>query len=612
MSKYWRVLNSVGETFFSPTLSRPNRINREHVSYRLTRTALVLCSENNRRDEWINTTQRNIGPDKKKGLISQQSARSRDTPEQETGVVCQPRKIEPKTNPESFEFPCEKRSHLLHHFSLRKLVELTKPRLNKFFFENPRFFHFELSGGLSARSVASEALCMKKSHQETPTPALVHQARRLLLSASLDIGPQVECREVADILAAATYFGLGNDCALVRQCVEWCKKYEREIQPETMGTVVKACATLGDTVSTEVVSNLSIRAMRLSRYFDSKAVTQLISAFSEAGVFQDKLALYLSRRFVTLGKIGEFNCKQLVTIISGLAKSKYHNVHIRSVISRRISYLREQFKASDLVPLVVGVARLRIREERIIKKLAAKSVEIAEQMTSTQVCTLFQAFAYFGVKYDQLFGVLTNRAVELMDAFTAKHISLTLASFQKISISNPELFDNLAERAMSVMQDHDSADIAHILSSLVHFGITDDELLRRLAEQSIATASLFTEKQLTVTLYAFAKLNYVHQDFLRAMASKVAQLCGIMTADQLRSVLWAFAKLSFKEDEKLIRTLLGKAYSLHFEFFRNNENAEEIEEIFDAFGREICPELYDLYISRDSPPASPPSEKFDG
>ena len=472
----------------------------------------------------------------------------------------------------------------------------------------PLFFqHFSrrrhghlVSGGIAAKAVAEQSLRMKKTHMESPTPALSQQARRMLLSASLHTGPSVDSREVAQVLDAATYFGLGNDCAIVREAVEWCKSHDREIDTEAMGPIVLACSTLpGDAAAEEVVALLGIRAMRGARYLDARSITALISAFAAAGVFKDKLALYLSRRFVTLGKIGEFSCKQMVRVVTALSKARYHDHSIRQVIGRRISFLKEQFQVNDLVCLIVGVAKMRIREERIIKKLAGKSVELAEEMSATHVCTLFQAFSMFGVKYDQLFGVLTNRAVELMDEFSAKHISLTLASFQRISISNPELFDNLAERSMAVMAEHDAADVTHIYSALVHFGISDEELLKRLAEQCVSVCDGFEPQQLVQCMYAIGKLNFHHEGFMDAMGRRILYSANRMDARQLRMVLWALAKLDQRENEKLIRALLAKAYALHFEFFRNSEGAEEIEDIFDIFGREMCPELYDMYLSRD-------------
>ncbi|KNH05471.1 hypothetical protein XU18_3442 [Perkinsela sp. CCAP 1560/4] len=473
----------------------------------------------------------------------------------------------------------------------------------------PRFFAWYarrgqaniVSGGMAAKAVAEQAYKMKRAHMEAPAASLTHQARRMLLSASLLTGAPVDSREVAQLLDAATYFGLGNDCTIVREGVEWCKTHDREIETEVMGAIVLSCATLkGDTLADEVISLLGIRSMRNARYLDARSITTLIAAFSAAGVFKDKLALYLSRRFVTLGKIGEFNCRQMVRIVTGLSMARYHNYDIRKTIGRRITFLREQFQVNDLVALVVGIAKMRIKEERIIKKIAGKSVELAEEMTATHVCTLFQAFSMFGVKYDQLFGVLTNRAVELMDEFSAKHISLTLASFQRISISNPELFDNLAERSMAVMAEHDSNDITHIFGALVHFEITDEELLKQLAEQSVAVCDGFAPKQLVKCIYSIGKLNFQHHGFMEALGKRVLYSANIMHAAQLREVLWALAKLNYRENEKLIRVLMNKAHALHFEFFRNTDGAEEIEDIFDTFGRDVCPELYDMYLTRDA------------
>ena len=475
------------------------------------------------------------------------------------------------------------------------------PHLPRFLTHTYRSYNEIVSGGIAAKAVAEQAYRMKRTHREAPAPALAQQARRMLLSASLNTGTPVDSREVARILDAATYFGLGNDCALIRECIEWCKRNDKVIDTDVMGPIVMACATLqGDTQASEVIALLGIRVMRTARYLDASAVTALIASFAAAGVLKDKLAFYLSKRFVTLGKMGEFNCKQLVRVVTGLANARYHDNGMRQTIGRRISYLREQFQVKDLVNLVVGVAKMRIREERILKKLAAKSVELAEEMTATHVCTVFQAFSMFGVKYDQLFGVLTNRAVELMDEFSAKHISLTLASFQKISISNPELFDNLAERSMSVMEEHDAADVTHIFGALVHFGISDDELLKRLSEQTVSVLDAFETGQLVNCIYSIGKLGFQHDEFLTAMGKRVLLDCGRMNAQQLRMVLWALAKLNYREDGKLVEVLLKKAYALHFEFFRNTDGAEEIEEIFDTFGREMCPALYDMYLSRDA------------
>ena len=71
-----------------------------------------------------------------------------------------------------------------------------------------------------------------------------------------------------------------------------------------------------------------------------------------------------------------------------------------------------------------------------------------------------------------------------------------------------------------------------------------------------------------------------------------------MHANQLREILWALAKLNYRENEKLIRVLMFRALALHFEFFRDTDGAEEIEDIFDIFGRDVCPDLYEMYLNR--------------
>ncbi len=449
---------------------------------------------------------------------------------------------------------------------------------------------------LSARNIAIEANQMKKLHIDRGNPMLAQQARRMLFATSI-AGQGIDARSVALLLNTAVYFGMESDARIVRECVDYCLKNDKLITMDVIPIVVTACATLKSKDAREVIEMQAQKALRNSKFLDSKDVTNIISAFSKTNIRHEKLFLFLSKRVQTLGRLGEFEASHLVILANAFARLQFRDKALFGTIARRAMSLRERMTVHELVPLIVSFSKIGLKDTKLSKRFAAKAMEYVDQMNAMHVAQLFQAFAYFGVRYDQLFGVLTNRAVELIDEFNAQYIAVTLHAFQKISINNPELFDNLAERALAVVADHDARDIAKTIMALAHFGLKDVELFARLASHAASLADQFDPHSLVSTVYAFAKTNFVQQDIAVALSERSVHLCRHFDASDTRKVIWAFAKFGVR-DPKVLGPLFNRAMALHFDFFADPAGAEEVEEIFDEFGDQHCQALYQVYMSR--------------
>lgn len=450
---------------------------------------------------------------------------------------------------------------------------------------------------LSARNIATEALQMKKLHQERGgNPMLAQQARRVLFATSIT-GQNIDARSIALLLNTAVYFGMESDARVVRECIDFCLKNDKFISLDIMPIVVTACATLQSRDAREVIELQAIKATRNARFLDAKGVTNVISAFSKTGINHEKLFGLLSMRVQTLARVGEFEAAHLVILANAFARLRFREQHVFSAIARRAMSLRERVTVNELVPLINAFSKAGLKDPKLSKRFAGKAMEYVDQMNAEQVALMFQAFAYFGIRYDQLFGVLTNRAVELIDEFNAQYISTTLASFQRIGINNPELFDNLAERALAVVQDHDAKDIALTVTALAHFGLKDEELFKRLASHAASIADQFDPVGLVNTIHAFARTFFLQEDMVVALSERCVYVCRHLDANQVRRLLWSLAKFQVK-DPRILTPVFNRCLTLHQDFFSDPMGGEEIEEIFDVFGPSFCPPLYQLYMSR--------------
>ncbi|GET86223.1 hypothetical protein, conserved [Leishmania tarentolae] len=450
---------------------------------------------------------------------------------------------------------------------------------------------------LSARNIATEALQMKKLHQERGcNPMLAQQARRVLFATSIT-GQNVDARSVALLLNTAVYFGMESDARVVRECIDFCLKNDKFISLDILPVVVTACATLKSRDAREVIELQAMKATKNARFLDAKGVTNIISAFSKTGINHEKLFGLLSMRVQTLARVGEFEAAHLVILANAFARLRFREQHVFSAIARRAMSLRERVTVNELVPLINSFSKAGLKDPKLSKRFAGKAMEYVDQMNAEQVAMMFQAFAYFGIRYDQLFGVLTNRAVELIDEFNAQYISTTLASFQRIGINNPELFDNLAERALAVVQDHDAKDIALTVTALAHFGLKDEELFKRLASHAASIADQFDPMGLVNTIHAFARTFFLQEDMVVALSERCIYVCRHLDANQVRRLLWSLAKFQVK-DPRILTPVFNRCLTLHQDFFSDPMGGEEIEEIFDIFGPNFCPPLYQLYMSR--------------
>nr|CCC90604.1 unnamed protein product [Trypanosoma congolense IL3000] len=454
---------------------------------------------------------------------------------------------------------------------------------------------------LSARNIATEALQMKKLHQERGgNPMLAQQARRVLFATSI-AGQNLDARSVALLLNTAVYFGMESDAKLVRECIDYCLKNDKLITVDVLPIVVTACATLKSRDAREVIEMQAQKAARNAKYLDAKDVTNIISAFSKTGINHEKLFSFLSRRVQTLARVGEFEAAHLVILANAFSRLRYRDKFLFGAIARRAMSLRERVTVNELVPLIVAFSKIGLKDPKLSKRFATKAMEYVDQMNAEQVASMFMAFAYFGIRYDQLFGVLTNRAVELIDEFNAQFISTTLNAFQRIGINNPELFDNLAERALAVVQDHDARDISKTVTALAHFGLKDEELFKRLASHAASIADQFDALGLVNTAHAFARTNFLQQDMAIALSERSVYLCRLLDASETRRLLWALAKFQVR-DPKILTPVFNRCLALHYDFFADPTGSEEVEEIFDFYGPNFCPPLYQLYISRGSSP----------
>lgn len=450
---------------------------------------------------------------------------------------------------------------------------------------------------LSARHVATEALQMKKLHQERGgNPMLAQQARRVLFATSI-AGQQIDARSVALLLNTAVYFGMESDARVVRECIDYCLKNDKFISLEILPVVVTACATLKSRDAREVIEVQAIKAAKNAKYLDAKGVTNIISAFSKTGIHHEKMFGLLSKRVQTLARVGEFEAAHLVILANAFSRLRFRDKYVFGSIARRAMSLRERVTVNELVPLIVSFSKAGLKDAKLSKRFASKAMEYVDQMSAEQVAQLFQAFAYFGIRYDQLFGVLTNRAVELIDEFNAQLISTTLAAFQRIGINNPELFDNLAERALAVVQDHDARDISKTVTALAHFGLKDEELFKRLASHAATIADDFDALGLVNTVHAFARTNFLQEDMAVALSERSSYLCRHLDGGEVRRLLWALGRFQIR-DLRILTPVFNRSLALQNEFFGDPTGSEEIEEIFDAYGSNFCPPLYQLYLSR--------------
>lgn len=450
---------------------------------------------------------------------------------------------------------------------------------------------------LSARNIATEALQMKKIHQERGSnPMLAQQARRVLFATSIS-GQSVDARTVAVLLNTAVYFGMESDARVVRECLDYCLKNDKYITLDILPIVVTACATLKSRDAREVIELQAIKATRNARYLDAKGVTNVLSAFSKTNINHEKMYALLSKRVQTLARVGEFEAAHLVMLANAFSTLRYRDRHVYGAIARRMMSLRERVTVHELVPLVVSFSKAGLRDQKLSKRFAGKCMEYVDSMNAEQVASMFKAFAYFGIRYDQLFGVLTNRAVELIDEFNAEHISITLAAFQRIGINNPELFDNLAERALAVVQDHDARNISKTVTALAHFGLKDEELFRRLASHAATIADQFDAIGLVSTMHAFARTNFLQEDMVIALSERSLYVCRYLDAGQARRLLWSLAKFQVR-DPRILTPVFNRCLALHQDFFADPTGSEEMEELFDVYGPNTCPPLYQLYMSR--------------
>lgn len=452
---------------------------------------------------------------------------------------------------------------------------------------------------LSARHIATEALQMKKLHQERGgNPMLAQQARRVLFATSI-AGQHIDARSVALLLNTAVYFGMESDARVVRECIDYCLKNDKFVSLDILPIVVTACATLKSRDAREVIEMQAIKATKHAKYLDAKGVTNIISAFSKTGIHHEKMFGLLSKRVQTLARVGEFEAAHLVILANAFSRLRFRDKFVFGSIARRAMSLRERVTVSELVPLIVAFSKAGLKDAKLSKRFASKAMEYVDQMNADQVAQMFQAFAYFGIRYDQLFGILTNRAVELIDEFNAQLISTTLGAFQRIGINNPELFDNLAERALAVVQDHDAKDISKTVTALAHFGLKDEELFKRLASHAASIADDFDPLGLVNTMHAFARTNFLQEDMAVALAERSTYLCRHLDAGEVRRLLWALGKFQIK-DPRILTPVFNRCLALHSDFFSDPTGSEEIEEIFDAYGPNFCPPLYQLYLSRGS------------
>lgn len=452
---------------------------------------------------------------------------------------------------------------------------------------------------LSARNIATEALQMKKLHQERGgNPMLAQQARRVLFATSIS-GQNIDARTVALLLNTAVYFGMESDARVVRECVDYCLKNDKFITLDVLPIVVTACATLKSRDAREVIEMQAIKATRNAKYLDAKGVTNVMSAFSKTKISHEKLYSLLSKRVQTLARVGEFEAAHLVILANAFTRLRLRDKNIYGAIARRAMSLRERVTVNELVPLILAFSRAGLKDPKLSKRFASKAMEYVDQMSAEQVAIMFSAFGSFGIRYDQLFGVLTNRAVELIDEFNAQYISTTLAAFQQIGINNPELFDNLAERALAVVQDHDSADIARTITALAHFGLKDEELFKRLASHAASIADQFEPTDLVNTVHAFARTNFLQEDMAIALSERSPYVCRHLDAGEARRLLWSLAKFQVREP-RVLAPVFNRCLALHQEFFADPTGSEEIEEVFDIYGPNFCPPLYQLYMSRGS------------
>lgn len=452
---------------------------------------------------------------------------------------------------------------------------------------------------LSARSIAGEALQMKKLHMERGcNPMLAQQARRVLFATSI-VGQHVDARTVALLLNTAVYFGMESDARVVRECIDYCLKNDKFISVDIVPIVVTACATLKSRDAREVIELQAVKATRMARYLDAKNVTNIVSAFSKTKVSHERMFSLLSQRVQTLARVGEFEAAHLVILANSFSRLRLRDKNVYGAIARRVMSLRERVTVHELVPLIVAFSRVGLKDAKLSKRFAGKAMEYVDQMDAQQVASTFLAFAFFGIRYDQLFGVLTNRAVELIDEFNAQYISTTLYAFQRIGINNPELFDNLAERALAVVQDHDAKDIAKTITALAHFGLKDEELFKRLASHAATIADQFDPSSLVSTIHSFARTNFLQEDMAVALSERCVYVTRHLDAGEVRRLLWSLAKFQVR-DLRVLTPVFNRCLALHQDFFSDPTGGEEIEEIFDMYGPSLCPPLYQMYMARTS------------
>eukprot|EP00759_Apiculatamorpha_spiralis_P028911 PhF_6_TR31384/c0_g1_i1/m.45966 len=465
------------------------------------------------------------------------------------------------------------------------------------------------------KRIIQDTTQIKRTHLLRDNDIIAQEARRKIASVDIaamqgaDSVSALTPRNVVQLLANATYFGFTGNDAVVQQALEWIGNNLNSIQSETISHVIFACASVQTKKAREIVEILAKRCTVSARYMSCQNITHVLSAFAKVRYSNERLFFSLSRRIITLCRIGGFENELLVPLLDSVARAKIRSTPVTNALMNRIQYGKDPlvYSPDEFVLVLYSFARLRLRDEKFIRRLSFRAVDLTEHFSALHVSSCLHSFAMLGYKFENLIAALSTRCSEVMNEFTARYVAVTLQSFRRLHCNSPELFDALAERALAVVPQHTARDIAAVVSSLEFFSLADEELFQKLAEHAMTVVHDFSVRGIVEVLHSFARIQYRHVPLLSCMWERCGQLLPMLDASEVRRVLYSIARFqAHVSHQGLANALFQRCMTLHPDLFLTTESIQEADVIFQTFGKDYCPDLYAFFLSRSAALAAAP------
>ena len=466
------------------------------------------------------------------------------------------------------------------------------------------------------RRIVMDTTQMKRTHLQRQNESLAQEARRRIASVNVaasggtDSVGALSPRSVIQLLANACYFGFNSNDAIVQQCTKWIRTHLGMLKMEDIGAVIFACAAVQSKDAKQIIECVASRTDRASKYMNSSTITTVLSAFAKVRYSNEKLFFGLTRRIMTLCRIGGFEKNEFVPLLDSVARARIRSTPLTTALMYRIQCGTDplMFPPEEMVMVIYAFARLRLRDEKFIKRLSGRTIGMSEHLSALQLTSVLNSFSILGYKFESMISALTTRCSEVMNDFSARYVAIALQSFRRLHVNSPELFDALAERALAVVPQHTARDIAAVVSSLEFFSLADEELFQKLSEHALTVVHDFSALGIVEVLHAFARIQYRHVPLLTCLWDRCRELLPLFDASGVRRVLYSVARFQAHiSHQALANALFQRALILHPELFLSPESIQEADVVFQVFGKEYCPDLYAFFLSRSAAiAASPP------